>query len=144
MPASEPGRKTKPKQAPRTKAKLEPRDVQRRPVGPRGRVSPPVRLPQPGSAPQTVVATPSPPGPVRQGRVTTKPSAAPAESAPKAKSWIVRPGDTLWSIAAKVAGPTASAAEIAQEVDRLWRLNAERIGSGRPDLIVPGERLRLG
>ena len=33
--------------------------------------------------------------------------------------------------------------EIAFEVGRLWRLNAMRIGTGNPDLIFPGQELRL-
>ena len=32
---------------------------------------------------------------------------------------------------------------IAAEVNRLWELNDERIGTGRPDLLFAGTRLRL-
>jgi Tfp pilus assembly protein FimV len=53
----------------------------------------------------------------------------------------VRSGESLWSIAEDLLGPGASTAEIARAVERLWKLNAERIGSGDPDLIVAGERL---
>jgi hypothetical protein len=56
---------------------------------------------------------------------------------------IVRPGESLWSIASDLLGSDASPAELAREVDRLWHLNAERIGTGRPDLILPGMKLRL-
>ena len=54
---------------------------------------------------------------------------------------MVRAGESLWSIAADLLGPGASNAEIARAVDRLWELNAERIASADPDVIVSGERL---
>lgn len=55
--------------------------------------------------------------------------------------YVVRSGDSLWTIARHQLGADASDARIAREVQRLWRLNADRIASGRPDLITPGERL---
>ena len=54
---------------------------------------------------------------------------------------VVRAGESLWSIAEDLLGPGASTEEIARAVERLWELNAERIGSGDPDLIVSGQRL---
>jgi nucleoid-associated protein YgaU len=48
---------------------------------------------------------------------------------------VVRPGDTLWSIASRVAGPGADPRPV---VDRLARLN--RVADG---VIVPGQRLAL-
>ncbi|MGI9082061.1 MAG: LysM peptidoglycan-binding domain-containing protein, partial [Thermoleophilaceae bacterium] len=57
--------------------------------------------------------------------------------------YVVRSGDTLWGIARRTLGPDASMAAIARLVDRLWTLNAKVIRSGDPDLIVPGERLRI-
>ena len=56
---------------------------------------------------------------------------------------VVRPGESLWSIASELLGPGASSAAIASEVDRLWRLNADRLRTGTPDLILPGQKLRL-
>ena len=56
---------------------------------------------------------------------------------------MVQAGESLWSIAAALLGPDASSAEIARAVRRLWELNSERIGSGDPDVIMVGERLRL-
>jgi nucleoid-associated protein YgaU len=56
---------------------------------------------------------------------------------------VVRSGETLWSIAAALLGEGASPGRIATVVDRLWSLNADRIRSGEPDLIMPGERLML-
>ncbi len=55
---------------------------------------------------------------------------------------VVVPGDCLWDIAAARLGPGATAAA----VDRAWRLlydaNRDVIGDD-PNLIVPGQRLRL-
>ena len=56
---------------------------------------------------------------------------------------VVRPGESLWSIAAAMAGRDASPAEIARIVNRLWTLNADRIGTGDPDLVMAGTTLRL-
>jgi hypothetical protein len=56
---------------------------------------------------------------------------------------VVQPGQSLWGIAQGLFGGSASIAQVAMQVDRLWQLNADRIGSGNPDLIFPGLRLRL-
>jgi hypothetical protein len=56
---------------------------------------------------------------------------------------VVRPGESLWSIATKLLGPGASAAAIAGEVSRLWQLNRERMGTGDPSLLMIGVKLRL-
>jgi hypothetical protein len=56
---------------------------------------------------------------------------------------VVRPGESLWSIASELLGRDAPPAEIALEVGRLWLLNKERIASGDPDLLAIGVRLRL-
>lgn len=55
----------------------------------------------------------------------------------------VRPGDCLWAIAAELLPPSAGSAEIAQAVQRLWRLNANQIGTGDPNLLMVGTELRL-
>jgi LysM domain len=70
--------------------------------------------------------------------------ARPSEPAPAiGREYVVRPGDSLWSIAGARLGQAATAPAIAREVERLWRLNAARIHTGRPDLIHAGDRLRL-
>src|SRR5262249_22000687 len=56
---------------------------------------------------------------------------------------IVAPGQSLWVIAQGLVGDPFSIAEVAFKVNRLWQLNAERIGTGSPDLIYPGQKLRL-
>ncbi|GAA1501789.1 LysM peptidoglycan-binding domain-containing protein [Nocardioides humi] len=55
---------------------------------------------------------------------------------------IVRPGDSLWTIAARRLGPGASAADVASYWRRVQALNAAVIGPD-PDLIQPGQSLRL-
>jgi hypothetical protein len=54
----------------------------------------------------------------------------------------VRPGDSLWDIAARTLPDDASPADVAERSARLYRLNRAVIGSD-PDLIHPGQRLRL-
>ncbi len=56
---------------------------------------------------------------------------------------VVEPGQSLWAIAQGLVREPAGIAEVAFEVGRLWRLNAARIGTGDPDLIFPGQALRL-
>jgi hypothetical protein len=58
-------------------------------------------------------------------------------------SYVVQSGDSLWSIGERLLGPGASAAEIADEVNRLWELNKDRIATGDPDLLPVGTELRL-
>ena len=62
---------------------------------------------------------------------------------PAGHVYVVQRGDSLWSIAGRLLGPGATSGRIAREVNRLWDLNAGRIRSGSPELIRPGERLRL-
>ena len=92
--------------------------------------------------------TSSPVGPVSSAASGGPSSTAghPAKAAAiseSAESYLVRPGDSLWSIAKRLLGPEASTAQVAREVHRLWTLNAERIGTGDPDLIMVGQTLRL-
>jgi nucleoid-associated protein YgaU len=58
-------------------------------------------------------------------------------------SYTVRPGDSLWSVARRLIGGSASAGQIAREVNRLWELNSERIGTGDPNMLHVGTVLRL-
>lgn len=80
---------------------------------------------------------PSPPGPV---------AATPADLGRNLAGrdiYVVRPGDCLWHIAAKLLPGDAGAEAVAREVGRLWRLNEDRIGTGDPNLIYAGTELRL-
>lgn len=87
----------------------------------------------------------SPAAPAAQVPVAA-PAAVPAQAPAPAKDagyHVVQPGESLWSIAADLLGAGASNAEIANEVRRIWDLNAEAIGTGDPDLVMAGQRLRL-
>jgi hypothetical protein len=96
--------------------------------------------------------SPSPPepGPSEEEPPATQPVAVPAERLDSGGSLAgrdvhtVAPGECLWSIAAAMLPAGASNAEVAAEVRRLWNLNASRIGTGDPDLLMVGTKLVLG
>ncbi|MBA3233079.1 MAG: LysM peptidoglycan-binding domain-containing protein [Propionibacteriales bacterium] len=52
----------------------------------------------------------------------------------------VRPGDTLWGIAADLLGPTASDRDIAHQWPQWYRENRAVVGPD-PDRLVPGQHL---
>ena len=95
--------------------------------------------------------------PVAEPTAAAQPAPAPTEpattrvasyeaaggAARKDRFRTVQPGESLWSIAADLLGDRATVPRIAREVNRLWELNDERIGTGRPDLLFAGTRLRL-
>jgi hypothetical protein len=68
-------------------------------------------------------------------------AAEPPPDAPA--SIVVRPGDSLWSIARSVLPAMANNDAIALKVVAIWDRNAQRIGTGDPNLIFPGTRLLL-
>lgn len=55
----------------------------------------------------------------------------------------VRRGDSMWSIARDNLGSDASGAAVSRELKRLWKLNANSVGTGDPNLIFPGQTVRL-
>ena len=61
----------------------------------------------------------------------------------KGGTYVVRPGDSLWRIAGANLGGSPSNARLAAEVKRIWDLNDVEIGTGNPDLIYAGQRLKL-
>jgi hypothetical protein len=71
------------------------------------------------------------------------PPADTARSLAGKESYVVRPGDCLSHIAAALLSSGADTAAIEGEVARLWNLNADRIGTGDPNLIYAGTTLRL-
>ncbi len=67
-------------------------------------------------------------------------TAAPPCRHPVASTVVVRPGDSLWSIAAGLLPAGAPDREVSAAWHRLHRTNLARIGTD-PDLILPGTRL---
>ncbi len=87
-----------------------------------------------------------------RGPPLTRPAPKPRQSTPtKERSssgspsgWVtVRPGDSLWLIARRRLGDRASNADVERELVAIWDANAERIGTGDPNLIFPGQRLHI-
>jgi hypothetical protein len=119
--------------------------------------------PAPSPTPDEKAETPAPSGPKATPETEEAPAPGPAEIPEPAVSspapapagvdragslgqrrfHTVAPGECLWSIAEGVLPAGAGNAEIAAEVARLWRLNAARIGTGDPSLILVGTVLRL-
>lgn len=133
-------------------------------VAPTGASEPPPRTEVSPSPPESEATTPeamseAPPAAVPSSEPEApSPEAPPPAPAPAAdagsggvssplrgrSSYTVRPGDCLWSIAEALLPGAAGNDEIAAEVARLWRLNAERIGTDDPNVILTGTRLALG
>lgn len=55
----------------------------------------------------------------------------------------VHRGDSLWTIARRHLGSSATDARVDREVHRLWAANSGRIGTGDPNLIFPGQHLKM-
>lgn len=90
---------------------------------------------------------PALPAPARPGAARTSTTSAPqpAPTPGTAQTHLVRPGDTLWAIAAgrlHGTGAAPSPEEVAEAVTRLHHANREVVGDD-PDLILPGQRLAL-
>ena len=95
----------------------------------------------PAAAPAAPVA--AAPAPAAPTTIRVVAGASTGQAAPGDRVHVVRRGESLWSIASDLLGDGASVARVAGEVNRLWELNEDRIGSGRPDLLYAGTRLRL-
>jgi len=89
------------------------------------------------SDPREVLAGLPPPERVLGG---LRPVAAGHE--PPGRVHVVRPGDTLWAVAAADLGGRADPARISTHWHRIHELNLSVIGSD-PDLIHPGQQLRM-
>jgi nucleoid-associated protein YgaU len=77
------------------------------------------------------------------GDEATNSRTSPSTETDPSATYRVRPGDSLWRIAGRRLGPDATATATAREVTRLWERNRQRIGTGNPDLIFPGQTLRM-
>jgi Tfp pilus assembly protein FimV len=60
--------------------------------------------------------------------------ASSTHDAPAVRTYVVRPGDTLWTIAARIAGPTADPRPVVDGLEQANRVTG---------VIVPGQTLRL-
>lgn len=111
-------------------------------VGPRPPASPiPVRTPAPTGAPPP--SAPAPPGPATPARQPAPP-VPPGPPGPGARSvlYVVRHGDTMWSITDWALGSRSTPARIAASWTQIWDANRKTIGRD-PNLIHPGQRLRV-
>lgn len=72
-----------------------------------------------------------------------RPDAEPARHLVGEDEYVVKDGDCLWHIAEALLPADATDLEVERKVEYLWRLNEDRIGSGDPDVIYAGTRLRL-
>lgn len=116
--------------------------------------APPTRQSAPASPSSNTAAGPSSStaaGPSSSAAPTTPSVAEPASQAettgpPRptgptaALERVVRPGDTLWGIAAATLGPDADNAAVAAQWPRWYAANRALIGAD-PNLILPGQRL---
>lgn len=76
-------------------------------------------------------------------QTATVAAVAPAPRRIRGRFHTVLAGESLWSIASALLEADASPAAVALEVRRLWRLNEATIGTGDPNLLRVGVRLRL-
>src|SRR5918992_141509 len=122
------------------------------PPGPRPPPPAPVRPTPAPATPDSPAAGPAPEPPPATTPARVPPPPAPAVPVQRpaagrradAVTYTVRPGDALWPIARSQLAPDSSDHEVARKVADLEALNVEgRIGSGDPDVIVAGEKLRL-
>jgi hypothetical protein len=107
--------------------------------------------PAPAEPEQASTGDPAEPSPAAAAE---PPQASPAEvelvahatggrARPSDRFHVVRPGESLWSIAADSLGDRATPARIARRVNALWELNRDRIATGNRDLLMVDTRLRL-
>jgi len=84
----------------------------------------------------------APPAILEEAALLLATRAAPPPTAPRPPTHVVRPGESLWSIAADLAGPRADDAAIARLWPLLHRTNRSVIGAD-PGVILPGQVLVL-
>ena len=97
----------------------------------------------PGAPPpaEPVQQTEAPPPSSHDGDAPSTPD-SPDRDLAGANSYVVRPGDCLWRIAAAMLPAGSDAQAIAAKVQDLWNLNRDQIGDD-PNLIFSGMVLRL-
>lgn len=141
LPASEP--------EPVQQTAAEP--AQSEPVANQSLVAPREKPAQHAAHDQTAPTEPASPTEPAEEEAPSSPSPQPVAAMPVDSGrsiagkgfYTVRPGDCLWHIAADLLPGEAGTQEIEREVERLWRLNEDRIGTDDPNLIYSGTVLRL-
>lgn len=119
------------------------------PVSSQVRSLPPISLPtdpRPTDSrptdPRPTDSAPTDPGPTDPAAATPGPARDRPEGDQLGTSQVtVRPGNSLWSIAAQRLGPTRSEARIEAEWPRWYAANRRLIGAD-PNLLLPGTKLR--
>lgn len=106
-------------------------------IGSRGRLVRVVTVVDRG-APLTRPSTRRVPSPRRAST-----AGAASQASTNGGSIMVKPGDSLWSIARGLLPAGASDAEIEHRVVEIWDRNAHRIGTNDPNLIFSGQRLLI-
>lgn len=126
-----------------------------RPAGENISPPPPVYAPRPaGRPPATRSYPPQPSGdpavPMPTPSETRSPTPTVAGPVSDRATYIIQPGDHLWSVAAhRVADHTGSSAEdlTARDIGRYWlrlvELNQPRLRSGNPNIVHAGETILL-
>ncbi len=78
-------------------------------------------------------------------RLTSQRASAPADghSTASGGSIMVKPGDSLWSIARSLLPAGANNTEVERKMAEIWGRNAHRIGTDDPNLIFSGQRLLI-
>lgn len=74
---------------------------------------------------------------------TVRPSRPARAAGSRSKIIVIHPGDSLWAIARRVTGPHAGNEAVQRKLAAIWALNANRIGTGDPNLIFAGQTLHL-
>lgn len=88
----------------------------------------------PGWTPATVAAEPGPLAP--------EPRRHPSDAQAAHHEVVVRPGDSLWGLASRELGPSATDLEIARFWPQLYSANHDVLGPD-PDRLLPGTVLRV-
>ena len=121
--------------------------AERDPLPPTRRPTPPVRIVD--TPPVGAPATPGPPAaiaPVAQAE-RILPMEAVEQTEVDIHPYVVKPGDSMWTITADYLAEETGKRPANSEISRVWRvvmdLNEDRIRSGDVDLIFPGEELLL-
>jgi len=100
------------------------------------------RADAPGASRPPTPGSPRPAGPATDPAGGGPATAGPTRGAPVAETYVVRPGDCLWAIAARRLGPSATGTVVDSAWRRIYSQNRTAVGPD-PNLIHPGLVLSL-